>query len=364
MPDNRELPLPKIVDLFAGPGGWDEALAGLGRTDVIGIEYDEPCCRTREAAGHATRHANVAELDPLDYAGIEGLIASPPCQAWSMAGSRGAVQDQPLVYHVMEQLMQGRDVRSKAREDAVDERSLLVAEPLRWALALKPRWIACEQVEPVADLWAWTAEQLRAIGYSAWSGVLSAERYGVPQTRRRAFLIASLDRVATAPAPTHQAYRAGEPAEHVVTLEGELLPWVSMADALGWGFDEQPSPTVSGGGGRDNGIGVFAGQAQRERLREVVARPAPTVTGGGTAAGGVEVFASKHSRAAAQAAMGADRPVRVTLAEALTLQGFRPDYPVQGNQGQRFQQVGNAVPPPLAAAVLRAVGAVRQEVAA
>lgn len=225
---------PGIIDLFAGPGGWDEALASLGRHDVLGIEYDEPCCRTRAAAGHPTLHANVADLDPRDFADIEGLIASPPCQAWSAAGARRGEQDRALVYRVAEALMAGRDVRAAARAEAADERSLLVVEPLRWALALRPRWIACEQVEPVLELWKWMADQLRAIGYSAWAGVLSAERYGVPQTRRRAFLIASLDQPMHPPAPTHQRFTPGEPAAHQFTLEGELLPWVSMAEALGW----------------------------------------------------------------------------------------------------------------------------------
>ena len=30
-----------IIDLFAGPGGWDEGLRMIGRTDVLGIEWDE-----------------------------------------------------------------------------------------------------------------------------------------------------------------------------------------------------------------------------------------------------------------------------------------------------------------------------------
>lgn len=38
-----------IVDLFAGPGGWDEGLAMLGRRDVVGVEWDESACLTAGA---------------------------------------------------------------------------------------------------------------------------------------------------------------------------------------------------------------------------------------------------------------------------------------------------------------------------
>jgi DNA (cytosine-5)-methyltransferase 1 len=44
--------------------------------------------------------------------------------------------------------------------------------------------------------------------------------------------------------------------------------------------------------------------------------------------------------------------VRVTVAQAATLQGFPPDYPWQGARSRQFEQVGNAVPPPLAHKVL------------
>ena len=360
-----------VIDLFAGPGGWDEGAASIGLTDILGIELDPFACATAEAAGHDRLQGSVTNLEPTDFAGITGLIASPPCQAWSMAGKGDARADQARI-------IEAAHARGKGIVYDRADVNMLALEPLHWTLAARPEWTCWEQVQPVEDLWRTCATILEQHGYNAWAGVLSAERYGVPQTRRRAFLIASRVQTVAPPQPTHQRFVPGEPARHVVTLEGELLPWISMAEALGWGFDEQPSPTVSGGGGRDNGIGVFAGQAQRERLRAIVLNthrdqrpdgstqtrhveePAPTLT---AKAGGQWMFERPATTVAGDPRIAAaghhDRQmndaVRVSLSEALTLQGFRPDYPVAGNQGKRFEQVGNAVPPPLAAAVLSTV---------
>lgn len=380
----------RVLDLFAGAGGWEVGAQGLG-LDVLGVELDPAACQTRDAAGLATLRADIAALDPLDHP-CDGLIASPPCQAWSMAGKGGGRRDIEHVVACLLELAAGHDTRREHATKCEDGRSLLVVEPLRWTLALRPEWVALEQVPPVLELWKLYAQLLERVGYQCWTGVLEAERYSVPQTRERAILMASRTGPVCPPEPTHQRYVPGEPQRHDVTLDGEVLPWVSMAEALGGleGEVPSPAPTVTGGGGGPGGVEVFASREARERARtamwvngnqpnaarRAVDEPAPTVCFGRNSAevrwmrsnfgenpsGGNVPRADTEPAASITGQHGGmdwtyERrgAVRVTLAEASVLQGFDPDYPWQGSRTACFSQIGNAIPPPLARAVLASI---------
>lgn len=63
----------------------------------------------------------------------------------------------------------------------------------------EPEWVAMEEVPDVLPLWKQYAAILRAWGFSVWVGILNAADYGVPQTRRRAILLASRVRTAEPP---------------------------------------------------------------------------------------------------------------------------------------------------------------------
>lgn len=339
-----------ILDLFAGPGGWDEGLRELGHR-ARGIDSDPVACATAEAAGHERLLADVAALDPADFSEAWGLVASPPCQAYSKVGKGLGKLDKPRVISCARELSEGRDSRARHRARCKDARSLLTVEPLRWAVAARPRWLAMEQVPAVAELWAVFADLLGAHGYQCAVGLLSAERFGVPQVRKRAFLIASLDGEVELPAPTHRSF---DPCRHKAREDEAHLPrWQSMAEALGRRReparlrrdDSRPGRSLdSPSEAVDVGSCNWRIESSADWTRR---RPATTLLGDPrvTAPG-------SWPRCGRRVEIVRGRPVRVSVEQAAVLQGFRHDYPWQGTRSQRFAQVGNAVPPPLAAHVL------------
>lgn len=406
-----------ILDLFAGPGGWDVAARDLD-LDVVGIELDPLACATRAAAGLHTIQSNVATYPIPMWSEITGLIASPPCQTFSAAGKREGVRDITKLVkwcHSPGPLPTFNDPRTE-----------LVLEPLRWALELNPVWCAWEQVRAVLPIWEACAVTLQHEGWHTWTGILKSERYGVPQTRERAILMAHRGHSIHPPTPTHQEYEPGVPARHEESFFGEILPWVSMAEALGWGAGDRPCVTVTGGGtdtggaeplshptrfrdsvearswvvntGRDwkpggsredaqqipltepapavsaksGGQWVFGDQVRAKGTIRTNEEPAPTISASAdngnfrwtqerpatTIAGDERCFSpgehmANDGRDNSRMVGRSENTIKLTIADALILQSFPADYPVAGSKTAQFTQIGNAIPPLLARAILK-----------
>lgn len=291
-----------ILDLFAGPGGWDEGLRMIGRHDVLGIELEAAACATAEAAGHRRVQGDVRRFTPraLVSEEVEGIIASPPCQSFSENGKRGGLSD---------------------------PRGQLVHEAIRYVDTLRPRWVAFEQVKTVLPIWRDQVRTLRGFGYSAWCGVVDAADYGVPQNRLRAVLVARRDGIsAELPPETHSRHR-----------------WVSQSFALGW-----PSEWFV-----NTGLDWKKGQPRESAQKIPSTRPAATITTRSVGQWRVYTTPTEYRG--------------LTELEAGTLQTFPADYPWRGaTQLARATQIGNAIPPLLAAHILAAldVGELPTDVAA
>lgn len=308
-----------IVHGFAGIG-WSEALPE--GSNEIGFELDAAACRTRVGAGHKTIRCDVTQYPTWVFKGRKvQKIDSPPCPGFNKSGKKLGLLDLPLVHQAIEDLSRGKDTRTAIAATCRDERSILTAEPMRWHYDLMPEWICMEQVPSVLPVWEQYAGILRGWGYSAQAGVLDAADYGLGQNRKRAVLVASRVREALLPAPTHGGL--GQPAH------------TAMADVVGWGYTQRPAPSVTGGGTYTGGAEPF-GNGTRQAMKRHIGTP-----------------------------LWRDRVgvahLRPTVAECAALQGFRADLEFHGGAGQQYLTVGNAVPVPLAEAVIRAAAGLGQQ---
>jgi DNA (cytosine-5)-methyltransferase 1 len=422
----------RVIELFAGPGGYSEGLAMLGikREQMIGIEFEPSACATAEAAGHQRLKADVTTLDPGDVArfyfpslGERGTItllhASPPCQGFSMAGKGKGREDSELLLTTIQHMVarggmltltEVEERIARVAKEAQDDKSALSLEPIRWIFALNPEAVTLEQVPAVLPLWEAYAVLLRSWGYSVVTGNVHAEQYGVPQTRKRAILVASRVTSVAMPEPTHSKYHNRTPSR----LDVGVGKWVSMAEALGWGGFEMVSNYGTGGDAGNRGrrdanspAPTVTGKVNRNVLKlcptnlrpnaalRSMDQPAPTMAFGHETPRWVSPEEEAEYRTLVAGEAGArmhnqsgtefdlewpcDRPapvlagrdlvtmpgananrfngstksrndgLRVTVQEAGILQSFPSDYPWTGNKTSTFQQVGNAVPPLLAA---------------
>ncbi|MER5993352.1 DNA cytosine methyltransferase [Streptomyces viridosporus] len=354
----------RIVDLFAGPGGLDMA-AKILKQETIGIEWDDDAYETRKAAHLLTVHGDVRDYGPNSAEVREAtvLAGGPPCQTFTVAGSGAGRRALDRVLSFVNDLGKAKGVSDldlviKEAGGFDDERTALVLQPLKWALEAhfsgRPyEAIVLEQVPAVLPVWEAMGEVLERIGYQfpvveqvapdedgqlllgevtgarrpakqpPRAFVFHTEEYGVPQTRRRAVLLARLGERPRFPAPTHRRYRKGVAAS---VGDPKREPWVSMGEALG---RKDHFVVVSNYG---------TGGDPKARGRRDATMPSATVTG-------------KISRNRLQTRDGRDIG-RFSHAEAGQLQSFPRAYPWRG--GDIAQQIGNAIPPRLGVHILSA----------
>ena len=196
---------PTCIDLFAGAGGLSHGFSRVGFAPLFANEHEQQALDTYRA-NHPraqTSAADIETLDPLEIAEAVGLgvgeltvlLGGPPCQGFSTYGQR----------------------------DPGDPRNRLPEEYLRFLEALRPEAFVMENVLGLLSMQGGALiEHIRTrvseIGYTQEVFTLDASDYGVPQRRRRAFVIGFRDgAVPSAPRPTHVGEVRGTP-------QGALFP--------------------------------------------------------------------------------------------------------------------------------------------
>ncbi|MDF2144640.1 DNA cytosine methyltransferase [Knoellia sp. p5-6-4] len=203
------------IDLFAGAGGFSLGVEMAGYTVTHALEIDAWACDTIR-----TNHSGT-EVFQQDVTAVEDkwfldhfpknpdlMVGGPPCQGFSHA--------------------------AVGRQDPKDPRNSLFRDFARAARVLEPSRVIMENVPGILRAKTSSGESVQHViveefenlGYNVSVLVLNAHEFGVPQIRRRVFFVA--DSMATPPSAIPATHGESGP-----TIFGELKPFVTVREALG-----------------------------------------------------------------------------------------------------------------------------------
>ena len=323
----------KAMDIFCGAGGLSLGLGAAGFSVVGAVEREPAFCETFSRFHSATEvlQADVQSINFKKYAGLDLLAGGPPCQPFSSGGLRLSSED-------------ARDMTGEFVRAVRDVR------PTAFLMENVPGLAAASRAEYFSSL----LRQLRAIGYTTVWKVVNAAEYGVPQTRRRLFVVGTRksSKEFVFPAATH-----GPGTSRPFVPSGRYLKrGKTLGDAnesivvYAKRPDLRPNPyhgQLFNGGGRPvdlaapcHTILASAGGNKTHFIDEEDEVPPyhEHLKRGGKPKHGV--FSSGR---------------RLTTAECALIQTFATNTKFAGSRSKQYTQIGNAVPPKLAEVLGRAI---------
>ena len=282
-----------VLDLFAGCGGLSLGFEAAG-FETIGYEMDIAATNTYNKNLHGKCNPIKLDLD-FKYPNAEIIIGGPPCQPFSVGGHQ------------------------KGMEDARDGFPIFIDAVTK----LQPKVFMFENVRGLLYTNKWyfdiVIKELQKLGYLIEYKLLNAVDFGVPQNRERLFVIGHRNKF-TFPKPTSKKVTVGEAIGDTMNIEVEGSKFFTAS--------------------MDTYVANYEKASACVNPRDLYAdRPARTLTCRNLAGATGDMQRVK---------LPDGRRRRINHREAARLQSFPDWFEFTGNETQRYNQIGNAVPPLLA----------------
>lgn len=366
-----QLSRPIGVDLFCGAGGMSLGFEQVGFDIAVAVDHDPFHTRTHQRNFPACRTLmiNVSELSSddiykaigIDRKDIDVVVGGPPCQGFSSIGKR----------------------------QMDDPRNLLLGEFARIVEELQPNYWVMENVKglmmgkikPIMDSFI---DRLKMAGYAVVEPIqlLNAKDFGVPQIRKRVFIIGYKPHL---PAPSYPEIDSTAHSENktscptvwdaisdleVLDSYAELVREDTYCGELGIGshyskilrgeIDDPDDHSIK----RNVSSKTLTGCRRSKHTEKIVERFKNTIPGSYESISRfyrlTKEGVSNALRAGTVTSHGghtAPRPIHpvknrcITVREAARLHSFPDWFQFDPTIWHGFRQVGNSVPPLLARAI-------------
>jgi DNA (cytosine-5)-methyltransferase 1 len=158
----------RFVDLFCGIGGFHLALSAFGAECVFASDINESACKVYEKNFHIKPMGDIKKIKCKEIPEHDILCAGFPCQPFSISGNQQGFND---------------------------PNGKLFFEIIRIARFHKPKMILLENVKNLmvhdnGSTLQTIKDKLTSIGYKHFAQVLNASDFGIPQARKRTYIIA------------------------------------------------------------------------------------------------------------------------------------------------------------------------------
>ena len=304
----------RVVDLFAGAGGFSRGFELESFEVVVAVENFKPVAETY-MENFPDAYVIVKDVKLVtgkeierECGDVDVLIGSPPCEPFTGANLRRFRRPEDRLY--------------------VDKRGQLVLHFIRLLKELRPKVFVMENVPGILELRNLLIKEFRRAGYDAYFNVLRAEDYGNPSRRTRVFI----SNVRISPEPIGKRVR--------------------VIDAIG----DLPEPD---GSIPNHEVLIKIPRSKEERIRRL--RWGESLVRFEGAGRICTNLTRLHPYRLAPTVMGNSRfihPFRdrfLTVREHARLMGFPDDHVFLGGKNVQYDMVGEAVPVPLARAIARVV---------